>query len=307
MQVAAATDDRITLSIRYEGGDASRHTIDLHQLGVSLQGLARVLAVSAHFVETGKYNKQFDTLSVRVVAEPVEEHNCYELVATIMSISGNLGFWSGLGTTGIAAVVGYVFNRRKGEEMKHLSAALNKTLDQQATAQERMLATIERLADALQPAVRQALAPIGQSVESINLRGKGESQPRVVLDRETKELAAADKDNTITESRQMSGIISELDMLTGSCKVALGSDPSTRVSAKVVDPVIGRPNNPYVQAMAQLSVLDFIAKAEIDAEGEVVTLFISDCTPNAYPFDPARFTDTQAEQEQINQAWASDN
>lgn len=277
MQAVATEDGRLTLSIRYEGGDASRHAIDLHQLGLSLQGLARILAVSAHFVETGKYNKQFDTLSVRVVAEPVEEHNCYELAATIMNLSDNLGLWSGLGTAGVVGVIGYVFNRRKGEEMKHLSEALNKSLDQQGVVQERMLATIERLADALQPAVRQALTPIGQSVESINIRGKGDPRPGVVLDRETKELATSGKDNTITEARRMSGIISELDMLTGSCKVALGSDPSTRISAKIVDPVIVRPNNPYVQAMAQLSTLDFTAKAEIDNEGDVVMLFISDC------------------------------
>lgn len=45
------------LSIRYEGGNADVHEIDLSQLGLSLQGFARVLAVSAHYVQTGKYNK----------------------------------------------------------------------------------------------------------------------------------------------------------------------------------------------------------------------------------------------------------
>lgn len=208
-------DGNLSLSIRYEGGDADMHAIDLHQLGQSLQGMARILAVSAHFTETGKYNKQFDTLSVKVVAEPVKDHHCYEVTATIVKVATSGVLWSGLGTALLMGVLGYVFNRRKAEEMKHLSDALKQSIGQQAEVQERMLLTIEKLADSLQPSVRQALTPIGQSVESINLRRRDATGERVVLDRETKELAQVGKDHTITGPHQMSGIISELDMVSG--------------------------------------------------------------------------------------------
>ena len=88
-----------TFSIRFEGGDANAHQIDLNQLGASLQGFARVLAVSAHFAQTGKYNKQFDALSVKVVADPVQEHHCYEISATIVQqIISSEVLWSGLGS-----------------------------------------------------------------------------------------------------------------------------------------------------------------------------------------------------------------
>lgn len=270
-------DGSWSLSIRYEGGDAERHAIDLHQLGQSLQGMARIIAVSAHFAETRRYNKQFDTLSVKVVAEPVEEHNCYEVTATILKIASSGELWSGLGTAVFMGVLGYVFNRKKAEEMKHLSDALKQSIGQQAEMQERMLLTIEKLADSLQPSVRQALTPIGQSVESINLRRREAPVERVVLDRETKELSQVGKDHTITGAHQMSGVISELDMVSGSCKVSLESDPDTRVPAKIVDPVVGLPNNPYAQALSQIATITFTAKAEIDADGNVVTLYISDC------------------------------
>jgi len=75
-----------SLSIRYEGHDADGHQIDLSQLGASLQGLARILAVSAHFVQTGKYNKQYSALSVQVVAAPVQEHHCYEVLAVVKDV-----------------------------------------------------------------------------------------------------------------------------------------------------------------------------------------------------------------------------
>ena len=154
-------DVRRSISIRYDGRDARDHQIDLHQLGLSLQGIARILAVSAHFVETGRYNKQFDTLSVKVVAQPVDEHRCYEVTATIVAITTSSELWSGLGTAMFMTILGYVFNRKKAGEMKHLSQALQQSIGQQAQMQERMLMTIEKLAESLQPSVRQALNPIG--------------------------------------------------------------------------------------------------------------------------------------------------
>lgn len=275
--VLVESDDRWELSIRYEGGDAENHAIDLSQLGQSLQGMARVLAVSAHFAQTGKYNKQFDTLSVKVVAKPVEDHHCYEVSAAVMKVVTNGDvLWSGIGTALFMAVVGYVFNRRKEEELKHLSAALQQSLGQQGETQARLLATIEKLADALQPAVRQALTPVGQSVGSINIRPAGEAEASVKLDAATKALSAASKDNLITEARSFSGVISELDMLSGACKVALESDPESRVVSIITDPLVTRPRNSYAIAMSDLRPVKLTAKAEVDQDGGIVKLYISD-------------------------------
>lgn len=266
-----------SFSIRFEGGDAVAHQIDLNQLGASLQGFARILAVSAHFAQTGKYNKQFESLSVKVVADPVKEHHCYEVSTTIIQQAlSSKELWSGLGTAIFMGVIGYVFNRRKGEEMKHLSDALKQTLGMQAETQGKLLSTIEKLADALQPSVKQALTPIGQSVESINIRPQSRDAKPIVLDRETKELANAGKESTITESSKFTGVISELDMLTGACKVALESEPDVRIPSVITDPIGQRPGNPYATAMLHLSAISFIAKAEVDVEGIIVKLYISD-------------------------------
>lgn len=265
-----------SLSIRYEGGDADDHSIDLNQLGQSLQGLARVLAVSAHFATTGKYNKQFDTLSVKVVAKPVDEHHCYEVSATLVKVFTSSELWSGLGTALFMAVVGYVFNRRKEEELKHLSAALQQSIGQQGETQARLLATIEKLADALQPSVRQALAPVGQSVASINLRPASNETPPVVLDGETKALAMAAKENSFTDAMVLAGVITELDMISGNCKVTLESDPDTRFSAVVTDPTVTRPGNRYATAMTNITTVKLTLKAEVDPEGGFVKLYISD-------------------------------
>jgi len=56
------TDSVATIQIRYDGIDAEGHQIQLHLLGESMQGIARILAVSGHFAATGQYAKQLQAL-----------------------------------------------------------------------------------------------------------------------------------------------------------------------------------------------------------------------------------------------------
>ena len=84
----------------------------------------------------------------------------------------------------------------------------------------------------------------------------------------------------------MTGLISELDMLSGACTVSLvndpeTSDPASRVTARIVDPSVHLPNNPYAQALSEVSSITFTAKAEINADGNVITLCVSDCQGQA--------------------------
>lgn len=270
-------DDTVwELSIRYEGNDADEHQIDLNQLGISLQGFARILAVSAHFAQTAKYNKQYGALSVQVVAAPVQEHHCYEVLAYIKDVALAPELWSGFAGAVFTAVVAVVLSRGRREEMKLLNEALQKSLAQNEAMQNRMMETIDRLVTALQPSAKQAHAPIGASVESISIRG-GSGSAAVVLDRATKALVTAAADTKIDETKTYSGVITELDMLSGTCRIALDdSSPEDRIPAIVTDPSVQRAANPYVTAMSALQTIKFKAKAELDADGEIVRLHISD-------------------------------
>ena len=106
------------ISIRYEGGDAEGHVVDLFQLGVSLQGFARIFAVCGNFVETGKYNKQFETLAVNVSAKETIERNCYEVLTTIQGIAESKELWTGTGGVILGLLIQHVLGLRKEAEMK---------------------------------------------------------------------------------------------------------------------------------------------------------------------------------------------
>jgi hypothetical protein len=262
-----------TISIRYEGGDAADHAIDLNQLGLSLQGFARILAVCGNFVETGRYNKQFDSLSVRVTATEPERHRCYEVIAHVQSFLISDNFWSGTGGAALAAIIAYVLSQRSGEEMKHLKDALDRALNQNASISEKLLATIDKMADALRPAARAATSPIGRTCSSVDLYA---GQGRIVsLDQDAQNRFAQSANSVFQNTRQYQGIISELDLRTGSCKVSIDAGDQ-RIQAEITDPIRAVPNNPYALALASQTPIAFLAKAELDEDQEITKLYISD-------------------------------
>jgi len=261
------------LTIRYEGNDAEQHQLDLNQLGQSIQGFARIFAVSANVLKTGKLNKHFDSLDVKVVALPVSEHHCFEVMAAVQSVATSKELWSGVFGAVLAAVVQFVLSRRDKDEMKYLSEALKQALQNNQGTVDKLVNTIEKMADGLRPAARQALTPIERSCKRIDLYSGGSKFTE--LDAAIKQ-SFADADAVISDHASVYvGIISEFDMATGTCKITLDGE-TTRLAALVTDPIYNRPNNVYVEAMASSRPIRFVAKAELDADGNPVRLYISD-------------------------------
>lgn len=266
------------IALRYEGGDAERHQIDLSQLGQSMQGFARILAVCANFIETGKYNKQYDSLAVKVTAVEPGEHHCYEVWVQIKSLLSSDNLWSGAAGSILTALVTYVLSLRGKEEMKHLKDALDKALSNSAQTTDKLIATIEKMADALRPAPRQAVTPIGKSCSRIDLY-EGDRKA-VTADEETKKNVSKPLKTQFLPTRTYVGLVSELDNWTGACKVVLDEEDfeGGRITAEITDPIRMVPNNPYAMALASREPISFSAKAELGEDGDIVKLFISDLT-----------------------------
>lgn len=266
------------IGIRFEGNNAEQRELDLNQLGQSIQGFARILAVSAHFLKTSKLSKHLDALDVQVVAVPVAEHHCYEVLAVVKSIVGSRELWSGVFGALLTTLVQYVLSRRDKDEMKYLSEALQQALRNNQGTVDKLTDTINKMADALRPAARQALTPIDRSCKNIDLYASGEKFAELSGDHKR---AFADADLAISDHTAVyAGLISEFDMTTGSCKVTLDGDVA-RIPAQVTDPIFNRPNNPYVEAMAAMRMLRFVAKAELNSDGEPLKLYISDTAENS--------------------------
>lgn len=301
--------------MRYEGNDAASHEIDLNQLGQSIQGLARIFALCSNALLTGELNTHLEALDVRVVCSPVAEHRCFEVLAMVKSMATSKELWSGAFGAVLAVVVQYVLSRREQGQMKYVTELLarreqdltkhvnellarreqdltkyvNESLthfhdalqaslrNNQASTEsivsvaDKLVSLIDRLSHVLRPAARQALSPIDRSCSRIDLYTEGDRFMTLSADHKR---AFGSADTVMSEVTPYVGVISEFDMATGACRVTLDGD-TARIPALVIDPVFNRPNNRYVQAMASADSIRFLAKAELDMEGNLVRLNIS--------------------------------
>jgi hypothetical protein len=266
------------IRIRFEGRDADNHELEMSALADSLKGLARIIGVTSNFAATNKYVQHKDALAVRVVARPPESH-CFEVWAWVQ--------WAGQNSL-IATIIGgltvtliaYVFKRAAGqrEEMRHLKGALDLAIKELGTRDQavvdRLLGTIDKMADALKPAARQAIAPLGETADTLTVDDVRHERA-VVIGAAEKAAILAEEGVEVGDQRTYHVIITELDMESGSCRVYLTNEPDAPYQGKITDPAFSAPNNRYVMAMAGKTAIDVKAKPTLK-EGTIKQLFISD-------------------------------
>lgn len=222
--------------VRYDGLDADRHEIDMALLAESLRGFARIIGVAGNFAATEKIIQHRDAFVVRAVIFPPESH-CFELSILLKWINENPLITAVVGGL-VVTLTTYICKKAAGdkEEMRHLRSALDAAIRELGhrddSVVDRLLRTIDKMADTLRPASRQAVAPIGQTSRTITIKGHRSAAAGGIFD-------AADKEAILSESPVEVGPESiyvvrftEMDMDTGSCKVATDAATAERVSAK---------------------------------------------------------------------------
>lgn len=287
MQSDAFIDDsyNIGFEIRYEGGDAVVHMIEMSSLSESLDGFSRVYSVVSHFVATGQYARQIQALSTKTYAvEP--QAKCFNVPGWV-SIATNTGLFQGFAGIVLTLIISHVFKRNSNdkEEMRHLRELFEKQLGFGNSVTEKMLATIEKLADALQPSVRKSVSPVGKTCTRIDLYAEGSIHQ--TIDAELKHTILLEPDSEIAPESEFVVKISEMDKIKKTCKVHFidgASDGVTdedgspeRIVADITDPAILLTANPYIDAFSSGKPIRIKAKAMI-RDGLITRLFISDAS-----------------------------
>lgn len=279
-----ADQSSFPFQIRYEGGDAIVHRIDMASLAESLDGFSRIYSVVGHFATTGQYAKQLQALNTKAYAE-APEAKCFSVAGAVAWASAN-GVFQGLGGVVLTLVLTYVFQRNSGmkEEMKHLRELFEKQLGFSQQVSERLLDTVDRLSAALQPSVKKSVAPIGESCTRIDLYGEGGTIHKS-LQQEDKDSILSEEPNSILPAKDYSVLITEMDRLKGTCKVnftEVDTEESTeengeprRIAAEISDPVVMLESNPYLDAFISGKPVTIRAKAML-RNGLIVKLYISD-------------------------------
>jgi hypothetical protein len=273
-----------TLPITYNGGDADRHEINLGELSRSLQGVSKILSTVSNFVITGRYSSNVNVHEIKIMAsEP--KAKCYQLWVDIQSIASHPMF-SGFAGSAITIIVNYIIARNSGkkEEMKALSSALEKAIQElgkrDESTFEKLISTIDKMSDGLNSALRQAIEPVGNSCATLEI-GEAKYNPKVI-DQETKDRILCD-DTELTEEQETLLKITELDLENKTCKVRIcdkTGNPipdSMRVKAIITDPSLCLADNPYAHSLIAGKAVRAKHKTEIK-NGEIKKFFISDAS-----------------------------
>jgi hypothetical protein len=250
----------------------------LLQLGLSLQGAAKLLGVAAHYVVTGKYVKKTPALAVKISAGPARP-NCYEVVANIATVVPALPLLAPVGTKMVEHLTTFILAKLGGrrKEMEIAAALMTKAMEETgATSRasiEAMRDVAMKMADAQRPAARLFVSPVGQSCEVAKL---GSAPEALSIDRATRAVIDAAEIPEITNEKAYRVLISELDLKTRSRKVSFEADEDTeaRYPGEITDPAISLPNNVYAITMAARQWLDVKAKLQLK-DGEIDKVYVS--------------------------------
>lgn len=265
--------------IRYDGKDAAEHKIELAALAESLSGVARILSVTGHFVVTLSYAKQYQAQEIRVLVEEPRA-NCYSVVAVLEWIK-EYQLLSGAASATLGALVAWLFGKAAGrrDEMKMLKSALDSAIHELAQGNQvtidRALATVERIATGLSPAIRQAVAPVGKTCSSMTIAGSA------VIDEATAEVIRNTDADEVTPERSWTIVVTELDVETLSAKLRLvDAEDGSRIKAQITDPAANVRPNVYTESLVTGCALSGKGKATL-RDGEITKLFISDARHRA--------------------------
>lgn len=263
-----------TVPIRYDGMDAERHQIELSSFGESLHGMARVLAVTGHFMVTHEYVKQYQAQDVRVLVEEPKA-NCVT-VGAVIQFAQQQQLFSGFATGALSAILTWLFTRsaNRRDEMKAIKDSLDKAIatlagNNQETVQ-RMLSTMERMAEALRPSIRNAVAPVGRTCSTMTIAGS------LVVDEAAADAIRSDRVDEVTPEKPWRVRITEFDTESATAKVRLVGDDAQerRIKAVITDPSAKMLANGYAQALLTQVEIDVRGKATL-RDGEIVQLYIS--------------------------------
>lgn len=281
----ALSDDvgEYPFEVRYEGGDAERHLIEMSSLAESLDGFSRIYAVVGHFVSTGQYAKQIQALSVRTYAQ-APEAKCFSLLGMVDFV-GSTQIFSGFAGAIFSGVVAVVLGRSRNskEEMKNLRDMFEQHLAYSKDQTDRMMDTVDRLADALRPSVKKAVSPVGKTCRSIDLYDNGSKSH--TIDQAMKDAVNSENDVEIVPIREYWVVLSAFDRYSQTCKVHFVDGDSEsdieddgtprRIPAEINDPSTMLEDNPYIRALGSAKPVKVMAKAMLK-DGMISKLYISD-------------------------------
>lgn len=265
-------DDQIFM--KYEGGDADRHSVEMRALGNSMIGLERIISDGLIFFGHGRLPRRGERHELVVRAkEPVTGSSIIPVSLDVATGLLPLGWWllqTGAGhviTTWMSLVFSKLSGQAGGVQMALESLVKMREIEarERLAAQKMWLASEEhsrelmlRLVDRLSPAAIRAVSPIGPSVDQLTFNAPGSTSTTVDLPaadaiRSKGELVISDLQSLVVK---VDGFVHHSKKLN----IENPESPGSFISADVRDPSFDDPPNIYTEAAAARTSIQVQAK-----------------------------------------------
>ena len=277
------------LIIKFDGGDAAHHSVEMRALGLSLIGFERIVSDGLIFMGHNRLPKRRERHQLVVKArEPARGSTeiPFDIAQSVSLLP--LGWW--LLQTGAGEIVShwmaFVFARlsgRRDEEQVALDALLKsreqelaakaeseqRWLEHEAEWRDQLFALANRLAN---PAI-QAVTPVGPSVDSVKVQGSAVSP--FLIDLATADAIRAKGDLEVTSLKEIELRLDGFVHHTKKLNVENPERPGTFISADVRDPAFEAVPNAYTETANVKGVLRVKAKLGYRA-GALEKIYILD-------------------------------
>jgi hypothetical protein len=266
------------ITIRFDGLDAAHHEIEIEAFAKSIKGFGRIIAGAANFAATENYIQHKDAMDVRVLVRPPEP-NCVTVAAIVQWVESSAILSNAVGGL-LVALITYIFARaaNKREEMKHLRGALETAIKELGNRDQavvkRLLGTVDKMADALKPATREAVNPIGRTAQRVTVSGGDPGVEPMVLGTAEREAIESRTPVEVTPEDTYEVLFTEMNLDKHTSRVLFMDGTDLRLPAEISDPAIQVPNNPYAVAFAAKVAIKVRAKATL-RDGTYEKLHIS--------------------------------
>ncbi|MDP2131159.1 MAG: hypothetical protein U0975_16155 [Erythrobacter sp.] len=277
------------LVVKYQGGDADRHHVEMRALGNSLIGFERIISDGLIFLGENRLPRRGERHTLIVQAkEPVIGSSEIPILLTQSAGLLPLGWWllqTGAGEA-ISYFVTWVFTKLGGREVEAMAAleamermretegkerleSQRQWLEHEAGWRDQLFAITDRLANA---AIR-AVAPVGPSVDNFKLNGS--KAPALLVDLPTADVIRAKGELEVTELQTIDLRVDGFVHHSKKLNVEHPEQPGRYISADVRDPLFESVPNAYTEAAANQSVLTVQAKLGYRA-GALERIYIMD-------------------------------
>lgn len=277
------------LIIKYDGGDAAAHTVEMRALGQSLIGFERIVSDGLIFMGNNRLPRRRERHQLVVKArEPIK--GSVEFPYDIASALGLLPFGWWMLQTGAAEVVSYwltlVFAKLSGRssdmeaaltaitKMREMELAARAESDQrwlehEAKWRDQMFTLVDRLTFA----AVQAVAPVGPSVDQLKLNGS--AAPAFIIDLPTADAIRSKGELEVTALQEIDLRLDGFVHHTKKLNVENPEAPGTFISADIRDPAFETVPNAYTETANVKGVLRVWAKLGYRA-GKLEKIYIMD-------------------------------